>query len=225
MADKETSVRALTGTRQLSTMLPSCIVTQKIDQSGYEGDLNGWRTYNSNCVYYETFIDLSAHELDSLTFVPTGGLVQEPGVMLNTDPSVNGHYVLDIITSERLDIPTVISDLQLSNAPGMSASPYDFTSIIMGTMRVMTKDSSFAASFPNALIPLTSQTFGSASPTAASKLWCYKIVLFLVDPPQPTTLLSIPASRFILPGMVIQEKELAYMMRLKRSYELAPSVD
>jgi len=64
--------------------------------------------------------------------------------------------------------------------------------------------------------------FSSLDPTAANKLWCYRVVrVNAAAPLAPARVLNIPASRFILVGTTIEEKELPYMMRLKRSFELA----
>lgn len=69
--------------------------------------------------------------------------------------------------------------------------------------------------------------YSSLEPTAADQLYVYRI-LFL---PRPSILDStgltyagIPARRIILDTMVDAEPDLSYMMRLKRSYELANQV-
>ena len=63
-------------------------------------------------------------------------------------------------------------------------------------------------------------TFGSGEPTAASRLWVYRIIR--VNGAKTTgDELRIPSARFILQGIAAAEEELPYMMRLKRSFELS----
>jgi hypothetical protein len=63
--------------------------------------------------------------------------------------------------------------------------------------------------------------FGSKEPTAAAKLFCYKLVRVQgAAPPGAGELLKVPASRIGLHGRMFSEDEMPYIMRLKRSYEL-----
>jgi hypothetical protein len=56
-------------------------------------------------------------------------------------------------------------------------------------------------------------------PTTNSRLYVTRFVL-ASGPATPGATLTIPASRAILTGSVIEEPDLVYMQRLKRSYEL-----
>ena len=79
-----------------------------------------------------------------------------------------------------------------------------------------------------------SQRFESGEPTAADKLYCYRIVQIQADGLLPTdpsggltpgqSYISIPAARQLIAGRINEESELVYMQRLKRSYELANQV-
>lgn len=76
-------------------------------------------------------------------------------------------------------------------------------------------------------LPIDQCDFSSLEPTAADTLYVYRI-LFL---PRPSilnstglTLVTIPSRRVILDTMIAEEPNLSYMMRLKRSYELANQV-
>lgn len=77
------------------------------------------------------------------------------------------------------------------------------------------------------VLPIVDEYFSSLEPTAADQLYVYR-VFFL---PRPSILDStglkdilIPPRRIIMDTMVDKEAELSYMMRLKRSYELANQV-
>jgi len=92
----------------------------------------------------------------------------------------------------------------------------DATTIIMGSYRF--KTGNLNLTYPQVMRTEQASIFSSGEPTAASKLYCYRIVVPLVD--SGTTILSVPAARFYLTGVRDAEPDLEYMMRLKRSFEL-----
>jgi hypothetical protein len=69
---------------------------------------------------------------------------------------------------------------------------------------------------------LSSGTFGSKEPTAAENLYFYRLVKCVGT---TADTLTLPACRIGLFGAFYQEEDKAYMMRLKRSYELQQLVD
>lgn len=216
------SDRALLGPRRLMQDIPEY-------QGAYTGvfpDYKGWASNGlPNALIYETYIDMSGLTLDDLTFVPRGAEVQDPGkYVYDIPPTTPTTYpvvdveVLDIISQERLTLAAIDLNLILGNAPGMMETTEDFSQILMGNYRVMVVSNTSANA--EILIPITGGTFGSAEATAASKLWCYRVVRVNGVKANGDGL-KIPASRFIMAGTTIEEKELPYMMRLKRSFELA----
>jgi len=80
----------------------------------------------------------------------------------------------------------------------------------------MTSNSNLA--FSSMMRTELSTSFSSGEPTAASKLYCYRIIRPWID--TGITKIQIPSSRFYLTGVRDQEEDLVYLMRLKRSYEL-----
>ena len=104
-----------------------------------------------------------------------------------------------------------------NNVPGMLDSDDDFTQIIWGQYRMYLGQDTFAGP-ANLFLPANGATFGSGEPTTAARLWCYRIIITTAAADGDTLL--IPASRFVLNGVVAKEKEMAFIMRTKRSYEL-----
>lgn len=214
------SERALLGPRRLTKNIPA-----------YQGiyttflpDHNGWSAGPStaslpNALMYETYIDMSGLTLDDLTFVPQGIELQDPGryIMLNL-PNVDIE-VMDIISQERLTLVSMEAQLALGNVPGMSETSEDFTQILFGQYRSMVLSNTSANT--ELLTTVDGGVFGSGEATAAAKLWCYRVVRVNGSPLVPGIDFKLPASRFIVVGTTIEEKELPYMMRLKRSFELA----
>ena len=211
--------RALLGPKRLTLEVPA-----------YQGDYAagdfpssaGWSNAGStNAIMYESYLDLSGYTLDALTLVPQGVELQDAGRYIY---DISGSYpvvdveVLDIISQERLTLAAVEAQLTLGSVPGMAGTTEDFTQIIMGNYRLMVVANTSAN--VELLTPVTGGTFGSGEATAASKLWCYRIIK-VNGLKNPTDILKIPASRFVFVGVVVEENDLPYMMRLKRSYELA----
>ncbi|MCK5561099.1 MAG: hypothetical protein KAJ51_10915 [Thermoplasmata archaeon] len=223
MAVKEaTQTRALTGPRQLTQMIPE--YAGEMGASEFPG-FKGWiASPSTSVVYYETYFDLSGYALDDLTAIPVSATLQDPGLYACTDTKV-GLQVLDVISQERLDAGRVLNDLVTdNNAPGMMMSPNNFEQITFGNYRLFMGQLSFTS--PSGLasvvyLPADGMNFGSGDAVTVEKLWCYRFVMARGATEASTSTIQIPASRFILNITVLKEKELEYIMRLKRSYELA----
>jgi len=216
------SERALLGPRRLTSGIPAYQGTYV--PSHFPG-YNSWSAGptsgpSTNSLMYETYIDMSGLTLDDLTFVPQGVELQDPGrYILTNDPTIDME-VMDIISQERLTLPDMEAQLALGNVPGMSQTNEDFTQVVFGQYRLMVLSNTSANT--ELLTTVDGGNFSSLDPTAANKLWCYRVVrVNAAAPLAPGLVLNIPASRFILVGTTIEEKELPYMMRLKRSFELA----
>jgi hypothetical protein len=168
-------------------------------------------------------IDLAGLELAKETFFPVGTSVQDPMFYYNTSNLTAAIHVIDLITDKLIDpllavqmtVPGGLNPLSGSNY-GMQGDGNDATTIIMGNYRFKTGNTNFT--YPQVMRTEQASTFSSGEPTAASKLYCYRIIIPLVD--GDTTTIGIPAARFYLTGVRDEEPQLEYMMRLKRSYEL-----
>lgn len=69
--------------------------------------------------------------------------------------------------------------------------------------------------------------YSSLEPTAADCLYCYRVITLPTGASSTgfgAVFASLGAKRVIMSGMAAEEPELEYMMRLKRSYELANQV-
>lgn len=192
----------------------------------------GWTMLNNSLYYHETTIDLSGYSLQDLTFVPTAVGIQDPGIYYvklagGDTPTLIYTQVLDIVTSVPLD-PDTVSNLQLAKiGPGLLGSTEDFAPIILGQYRFFIPSNEFT--MPALQTLQRSVRFDSGEPTAASKLFCYRILQIYTegaaDPYGVGTNIQVPSARYILQGLMTKEEDLVHMMRLKRSYELNPPTD
>ena len=199
---------------------------------------------------HESSIDLGGYtRQDDLTVYFRASFEQKSGpyTVVWTATDLNPLSGYDAAIQEYTIISSVpFTDDQLVNtlfvAPGFTTFssplfPLDFgtfnrTQIIHGRRIDHTVSStfgspSFAADGEGYQLPVDTSEFSSLEPTAADTLYVYRI-LFL---PRPSlngstglTLATIPARRIILDATVDKEATLEYMMRLKRSYELANQV-
>ena len=190
-----------------------------------------WTSLGGNACYQQQDIDLSGYAMKNKTFYPYSSFEQR----------ANTEYIQSAatLTSQPYLVEvTIVSSLPLSNddllasivgAPGfISITPgfnrFDRSVIIHGEHRAYTLDSTMSvAGGLNALRLLDRQIFSSLEPTAADKLYCYRIVTVAASAGEVTDV-ALPSSRIIIPGTITSEPQLEYMMRLKRSYELANQV-
>jgi hypothetical protein len=189
----------------------------------------------------EMKLDLSGYVQDSLTvgfrrsFEQLGGA--ESIGWETYDANNDGVFETVIISS----VP--FNDNQLAGALASSPgfTPYAVAGvdwgnfnrehIIHGTYQLMYANNTIGAGAFNSkgvatLMSVQSNDFSSLEPTAADCLYCYRVFGL----PEPGTAASgvsaigLPAKRIILDAFTVEEPDLEYMMRLKRSYELANQV-
>lgn len=165
-------------------------------------------------------IDLTGMALEEETFFPVGSTIQDPGIYVNDGELTPAMMVLDLITDKIIDPSEIIdfTDFYSSKGSmyGMIRNADEDTTIIMGQFRFMTSNANL--SFSSMMRTEVSTSFSSGEPTAASKLYCYRIIRPYVQ--SGLTKVQIPSSRFYLTGVRDREEDLVYLMRLKRSYEL-----
>ena len=179
-------------------------------------------------------IDLSGYAHQKKTFYPYSSFEQRGGL-------TSGTYI-SAVTTQPLQIDvTIVSSVPLNTndiaaaavfSPGFiypggfadGQGRFDRSVILHGESKTYTVDSSMAALGRNNVLKLIDrQLFSSLEPTAADKLYCYRIVTVGAKVNEGT-LATWPATRVLLPGNISSEPQLEYMMRLKRSYELANQV-
>ena len=235
MVKETTSTRALTGPRTITEMIPPLKALWDAEYSVWEPTSQGsffsgiqtdsWQVLPTvpSSLAFETNLDLGGYELDDLTIFPLFIGLQDPGVYSLSDGTNTRIRVIDIISQERLNLITTVDETMFMNAmPGMSPTNVDFIQILSGQFRYMLANTTFAA--PEVMQTVQTGDFGSGSPTSVRKLWLYRFVI-PSGVATPTSELNVPASRFVIRANIVKEGDLEYLMRLKRSYELAPKVD
>ena len=236
--------------RSLSAEFPPLFITYDKNSQRYSLDnsTRGWVEIGSQSpftvgYYSEQHIDLSGYARERKTFYPYTGFQQRggsvtgridpvaPAVTLTRQPYA---YEINLVSS----IPLTETELlnSLTTPPGFQVlsgftdgtGRINRNTLIYGEIKVYTRDTNIMLSLPGVsqqqyLKLIVNENFSSLEPTNADKLYCYR--LFAIGGGADEFLSAFaPPSRILIPGTISKEPKLEYMMRLKRSYELANQV-
>ena len=206
---------------------------------------------NSNNQYWfnEMKLDLSGYTMDDLTVYFRNSFEQRgsvTGVFWDVDDPTNPIVPLNATFFETVILSSVpMSEENLFSAvvsaPGFTqynSLAIDFgnfnrTHIIHGTNTVWGIDTTFGSDILTKnggaySRIIQAQDFSSLEPTASKNIYCYRILYLPASYTRTSevglTQVNIPAMRVLLNCMIDKESDLEYMMRLKRSYELANQV-
>ena len=224
--------------RQLTVELPPFFRT--LSGGSYSTTLRtGYEQLDSNMFVHKSTLDLGGYtRQDDLTVFFRRSFEQLGGP---DDLSWNSYEPgTDAILQNTIISSVPFTDEQLMNSllvqPGFT--PYSSVSddfgnfnrehIIHGRYEVayansIIGSSAFTAFGSATLINLVDNYYSSLEPTAADTLYCYRIIA-LPRTNVDIINVSLPAKRVILDAYVDAEPNNEYMMRLKRSYELANQV-
>lgn len=190
----------------------------KLDLAGYvQSDLTlGFRRS------FEQESQASSMAWDSPGYSPqTDGLVQQ--TIISSVPFTDQQLIWTIVNSPGF--------IQPGGTGGVLGGNFNRTHIIHGRFEAMYANSIFGSSAFNnkgsaIITSIVDNYYSSLEPTAADCLYCYR-VLGLPTPGTDLgglTVVTLPSKRVILDAFTVEEPDLEYMMRLKRSYELANQV-
>ena len=217
----------LEGPRVLSKDVNSISVAT--DGTGEQSTLTGSGDFTKLTIgslegaVYRDYFDLSGYMLDDLTTFINGVMLQEGCVVTGTTSLFTIH---DILSTEYLTDTEIVQCLTTAPAStyfhnqfGFPTSTLSQQQIIYGRMRVW--------SSPPAGVNVTLPTlvgdniWGTGTSTTREKLFITRIVLNHT----PASSGSAPPANYMVNAIIAKEDELPYLMRQKRSYELAKTVD
>ena len=188
---------------------------------------SGYTTVGVNVYLYEDTIDLSGYALQRKSFYPYSSFEQRSGAVIGSFSNTTARNVVDniIVSSVPLDLTGVNPNLLAASLPGFILQGAAFKlnkDVLMHQHQIIYSHDSTTAGTSGSSIyrVVSSQSASSLEPTAADKLYCYRLITMSGE----DGTVSMPAVRVMLPGTISTEPKLEYMMRLKRSYELANQV-
>lgn len=173
---------------------------------------------------WDETIDLTPFAVQDKTFFPEQLGAQQPGLHICGPSAFDwnseaGLEIMDIMTSVPISLSDLTSALIARTFPGMPDYPLDNQFIMMGKYCAYAADANL--SYPGLMNPIKEAKFGAGLPTAADKLFCYRIVLPRsgLSSPDNSATLEVPGTRYVIAGRAEEESELAYIYRLRQSYE------
>ena len=223
----------ITGTRLLRKQIPYCWVYGVGEEPnqfeiGVQG--GGWEIYTNELgrVYaiWRGYFDIAGWNSEQLTAFISGAGFQEANQWLGPDPVALGSIprikTWDIVSKAKIPNSALDTATALTSgewlAPGFAGSNYDLEEIFTGRYRHFDYSTTVTAGFNQTAM----QIWGAGDATAGDKVYLTRVVDVsgvLVYP----GFLIIPPQNVVMPATLVDEKDLVYMERLRRSYVLAES--
>ena len=233
---------AVKRSEQLVVEFPPCSYILEGDswvpRAGLDGRISNYTVVDFGASPYKGFvlessIDLGGlFESDDTILIPQMYVTQDPGyyqAKTGDDAYTNSQglmNVIEIISTRKLDMSTVFSDLfNTSTLPGQPLSIYDKQQIIVGELRAMMPN--LPVYDPNTLALNNSpgfsvlnrmSTFGYAEKIANPRVFAYRMILPLLD--GDGDLFLAPSLRMRLEVLVDKVSDAEYIFALKRNIEL-----
>ena len=193
----------------------------------------GWSALGFGTFYFQQDIDLSGYAMERKTFYPYSSFEQRGGSTAGTfDATLTQQpYLIEVTIISSIPLNETEIGITPAYGPGFiqpsglePLGRINRASIIHGEYKLYTIDSNMVVPGANASLSLLQrELYSSLEPTAADKLYCYRVMSIVTAEGEGDNVFAC-ASRVIMPGNISSEPKLEYMMRLKRSYELANQV-
>ena len=223
-------------TRTLKIEIPGSLVTSSTGV-GWDGasNANGWTVLPGlTSLFWEGTIDLSGYTREMKTFFPQAAFTQE-GTFSNVTAVLPiiaaGIMQITVVSSIPLDPIILGTQFATGGGPGFldgSLTPptgpgqQDWNTVLFAETQVNVVNSTLPGGI---LQTLRKNQSGSLGATASDTLYVMKIIVSIFsDTGTIGSSLIVPASRVVIPGKFGTEPDVEYMMRLKRSVELANQV-
>lgn len=228
--------------RQLTAEFPGFYLASDGSGSWEQSPATDTRVFGINGYVQEMKLDLSGYVQSDLTVGFRRSFEQDGGPdSINWLKAYDPNTDLVIETTIVSSVP--LNDAQLTSAlvtspgfippflTGLEPGNFNREHIIHGRYLVMYANSTiggggFGSSGNATLMKVTDNIFSSLEPTAADCLYCYRVFAVPAAATSGTGIerVGLPPKRIILDAFTVAEPDLEYMMRLKRSYELANQV-
>jgi hypothetical protein len=162
-----------------------------------------------------SYYDLSGYNQNELTSFFQAVDIQEVFTPFGTAAC----RVIDLVTTEYVSDTEIVAAYQYTTGdgdlPGFPKSSYDMQQVVYGRTRTFTSNSSFGD------ITLQGSTmWGTCAAATADKLHITRIVMVL-NTAAIDQVVHVPACNYVTAIIVAKEDDLPFLMRQKRSYELA----
>jgi len=181
--------------------------------------VGGFEDLGAGTYVYRTYFDLSGYNRKSLTAFFQGVDIQE-GTFNSTD--MGQLNIVDLITTEYMTdaacLQAASPNHATGDAPGFPQSVYDLQQVVYGRRRTWVRTNVNNVTQVTPLFNVA--TYGTCAAASSDKLYITRVISI---PPVfvPAEFFRISPCAFVLALIVAKEDDLPYLMRQKRSFELA----
>lgn len=201
-------------------------------------DVNGWEQVRCNgypavgsvtAMAHFSYIDLAGYKQSDLTFIVNGINCESaaPPTYLGT-----GFVTIDLLTTQpyvtiRTGTEMTIEDNnqwylgQSTPSPGMLDSILDMEQVLYCKKTTYYHDTTWSTSNLQQISAVNQ--YGQCAAIAGDRIYVTRLVFG--PPGEDGTPLEIPSTVYNVTGVAVEEDDRAYIMRLRRDYELAKTVD
>lgn len=211
----------LEGPRVLDKLFHRAVITN--DEAGSSASIEGgnWEQANNNCFIARSYYDLSGYTRSELTSFYAGVDIQE---QFGTHGTLASH-VVDLITTEHLSTVQITNahpDFATSTAdlPGFLRSVFDMNQVVYGRCRTYNTTMSAVAVPLTQISQFSTAMWGTCSAATADKVHLTRII-YTAEVLVPHATVTVPPSDYVTSIVVGEEDYKSFIMRQKRSYELA----
>ena len=207
--------KQIPGSTIVSVFESPSVLTSVTASGGWEG-LSV--TYGGGTVWgaaYRTYIDVAGWSKQELTTFVQGIDIQKSQSPINLSGGTPIVWEYDFITTRRLTTGEMTDVLA---QPGYLPSTVDLMQLIYGEKR----DYATNSQVPGTYITTSDERSGSGNPTAMDKLHWTRLYIF----PSPSSdTVDLHSTNLIVQALTVEEKDLVWMERLRRSYVLQDQAD
>jgi len=205
---------------QLYKQLPGCTAQYRSEGTLITG--SGWEVISESAnilvVAARGYIDLQGWSAQDLTIFTQGVDIQKqhtPQRSLTATGMVTADSY-DYITTRRLTNTEIDLDPSLggaeNNLPGFGESTVDLMQVIYGERMQYAVNQTVGFSY----VQVSGETFGSGNPTAMNRMHWTRV--YYIFAPINLDALAIFPTNLVVQAMTVEEKDLIWMERLRRSY-------
>ena len=167
----------------------------------------------TNAAVQRSYFDLSGYNMDFLTTFIQGVEIQDPGPLAGND---NANELLEILTTEFISDAKIAAFLAGAgfSGPGYSLSTMNMDQVIYARRRNYVLNDTITPVIPNLH---STHLWGTTNAVTSDKVHITRILLTTtVD-----SVTFVSDTNVVMVAIISKEKELPFLMRQKRSYELS----
>jgi len=178
---------------------------------------NGWSQLAHLMLVQRDYFDMSGYNRKSLTTFFQGVEQQYAGPPTNNVATLQ---ILDFVSTEFLtdaELIATLGNVQVLSGPGFTLSTNNQEQIIYARRRTYTLPTGTTTTAVTTPVAHSVDLWGTCSATTADKLHITRVVITASGP----SALTVSDVNIVVTAIIAEEKDLTFLMRQKRSYEIA----